>query len=156
MTDRVNLVEIVDVVRFAVDRTLSDTDLYDIKVGSRYQLRLLYHYTLRRIFELKQSNINTIFVVNRIDDVIITDKIRLKYIKFINSLQKLIPSMIIADNVGTHVCSNLVLILTNLSEKSTKKNKNLRALRSFCDKHGLTNILDEYLTDPNIQYILCT
>ena len=50
MTDRVNLVEIVDVVRFAVDRTLSDTDLYDIKVGSRYQLRLLYHYTLRRIF----------------------------------------------------------------------------------------------------------
>lgn len=153
--DNQTIVDFTEIVRMAIDASNRDADLYNISMKSKYYMRLLYHYTFKCIFDIKKSNINTIFTLDNIDDIIILpDNIKAKYIKFLKSLQRYIPSIIITNYTGTYQCPNLFNILTNLSEKSTKKNKNFYSLRKFCDRHGLVDILNVYIEDLNIRYIL--
>lgn len=123
---------------------------YGIKIDSQDHLKLLYHYTLEYVFQVKRKNINTIFIQDTFQTNL-SPNIDKKYKSFILNLHKL---MNIPTTQNTHCDPIFTNILMNKFQKSTEKNKNFIKLERFAKKYGLFDIVNIYLQDPNFRYAI--
>ena len=142
LTDLINEVSIL---------AIKDVYKFNIEPNSKDHLKLLYHYTIKQIIDLKLDNNDIIFVNNlKSSDSSILGK---QYDQFISSLPKFIPSIKIIDDNRVHqyLFNN---ILTNRFQNATKKVKNFSKLAQFGRKYGLTEVIDNYLSMPKYRYIL--
>lgn len=147
-----NFIKLSKVLPKILRSVQKDVDLYNIAINSKHHKRLLFHHTLKHIFEIKKNDPKSYIIVDTFN-LVYSTTIHEDYIKFLEQLQKIIPNITVPE---THLDLISNKILTNMIQKSTEKNKNLYRLRRLSRRHGLSNIIDIYLQDPSFQYIICT
>ena len=150
MNPNYNVIKISQVYSDIKEIIADDLYLYDIKPGSSYHSKLLYHHTLKRIFYLKKQNPNSYIEIDEFKPDI-PEKTLKRYTKFIFQLKQFFPTTIIQQ---THHDPISIKILMNRLQKSTVKSKNLYKLRRFSEKYGLKEIVEEYLQDPSFRYVV--
>jgi hypothetical protein len=149
MNKQTQKIKLSQVLADVCDSVYQDLDTYNITSGSNLHLKLLYHYTLKSILEIKKNNPDKYITVDNFE-LNLPDKITNKFSKFINSLENLLPNIL----QNTHTDPNFNIILMNLFQKSTVNKKNLYKLKKFSKKHGLKDILNYYLDDPSYRHMI--